>query len=252
MISTHDVIFQKNAKCKICGTHSNLYGVADFSKSCEEAKKKYLPLLGVPIYYHKCGNCGLIFTVSFDEWSVKDFSKFIYNDDYIEVDPDYIEARPTGNAKMVYDFIKANTSIRLLDYGGGNALQARLLRDKQINCDSWDPLVPSEFFPQSSYYDLITAFEVLEHTPTPVETTKQILQFLKENGAFLFSTLTIDGLPDGGIGFWYISPRNGHVTIYTQKSLDVLFLKFGYSLHHFNNLMHLAYRKIPPWLSYLF
>jgi len=64
-----------------------------------------------------------------------------------------------------------------------------------------------------------------------------------------FSTYTIDKLPQGGMDFWYIAPRNGHITIYTEKSLQQLFSRFELSVHHFGNGYHLAYRELPEWVN---
>ncbi len=87
--------------CKICGAPASLYGIADFNKSCEEQRGKKLPLSGAPIYYRRCGACKFIFTEAFDRWSPQDFHEHIYNDKYVEVDPDYTGARPRFNAERI-------------------------------------------------------------------------------------------------------------------------------------------------------
>jgi hypothetical protein len=88
--------------CKCCGGKASVYGVVDLNKNCEAAKNRFpLPLAGVPIYYHRCQSCGLIFTVRFDDFSKSDFAEHIYNRDYRLVDPDYAQDRPLQNAKML-------------------------------------------------------------------------------------------------------------------------------------------------------
>jgi hypothetical protein len=64
----------------------------------------------------------------------------------------------------------------------------------------------------------------------------------------LFSTLTIDKLPPRSLEFWYIAPRNGHVTIHTRRSLAALAARFGKRLHHFSDGMHLCLTEPPAWL----
>lgn len=236
-------------QCKVCGGVSTLYGVTDFNRNCSENNGVFLPLCGVPIYYHQCVDCGLIFTVAFDKWSKEDYLTHIYNDEYVKVDPEYLEVRPRSTANLVYGFIKDATHLQLLDYGGGNGKMSRLLEEKGISCQSWDPMGNTNSRPEKRHFDLVTAFEVLEHTPTPQETAEDALNCLNETGVFLFSTLTVDNLPPRSIHFWYIGPRNGHITIHTKKSLAVLFSKHGYKVHHFNENMHLAFRDVPSWLT---
>ncbi|TXH04358.1 MAG: class I SAM-dependent methyltransferase [Nevskiaceae bacterium] len=235
--------------CKICRSSSSLYGVVDFNKSCEEAREAFLPLLGWPVYYYQCSVCGLVFTVDFDHWSKQQFIDEIYNQDYVKVDPDYAEVRPINNAKMVAEFVQKNTTLAMLDYGGGNGRLAAELTALGFDAMSFDPMIDDAPAPDGSGYQLITAFEVMEHTPNPVETMAEMAGFLGDGGAILFSTLTIDSLPPRNVGFWYISPRNGHVTIYTKKSLQVLAEGLSLEIHHFNDGLHLVYDKVPSWLK---
>lgn len=234
------------ASCKVCNQKAPLYGVVDFNKNCEEPNGLWLSVAGIPIYYHRCEQCGLVFTVAFDQWEKQHYQRYIYNDDYITVDPEYLEIRPRNFAGMMYNFLEARTDLKLLDYGGGNGAMAGILREKGIDCQSWDTMDENTPYPQRQMFDIVTSFEVFEHTPTPLATAEEALSFLKpETGLLLFSTFTIDALPPRSISHPYIAPRNGHVTIYTQKSLSILFGKFGYKLHHFNVGTHLAYKTLP-------
>jgi 2-polyprenyl-3-methyl-5-hydroxy-6-metoxy-1,4-benzoquinol methylase len=209
----------------------------------------YLPPAGIDIHYYQCSDCGLIFTDSFDHWDYKAFKKYVYNEDYIKIDPDYVQDRPANNAGVVADFIKNGKNIRLLDYGGGNGKFASLLREKGFQADSWDPMEDNQALIQPGAYDIVTSFEAFEHTPTPKLSTEEALLFLKPEGVFLFSTLTEEGSWPRPLNFWYIAPRNGHVTIYTKRSLKKLFSQYGYQLLHFSDLTHMAYKIMPPWLA---
>jgi hypothetical protein len=235
--------------CKICSARAPLYGVVDFNKSCEDAKGAYLPLSGIPVHYHKCSSCGLVFTITFDHWDKNDFRQHIYNDEYIKVDPEYLEIRPAGNVALVADFIKKAPAMRCLDYGGGNGKFAALMRQRGVDAHCWDPVSEDLEIPQTASFDFMTAFEVLEHTPEPLATIEQALGFLREGGVMLFSTGTLDHLPNRSMDYWYIAPRNGHITLYLKKSLQTLFSRFGYRCHHFNNDLHLAFKTVPEWLT---
>jgi SAM-dependent methyltransferase len=234
--------------CKVCAGTAELYGVVDFSKSCEEQHGVFVAMTGVPVYYHRCPTCGLIFTSVFDHWPLSKFAEHIYNEDYATVDPDYLERRPTSNADLVAQFIRRGSFLRVLDYGGGNGLLAGLLRARGIAASSWDAMI-DRVRPEPAAYDVVTSFEVFEHTPDPVATCAEALACLRPQGVLLFTTLTVDKLPPRAAQFWYIAPRNGHVTIHTRQSLARLFARFGYQLHHFSDVLHVAMREVPAWLA---
>jgi 2-polyprenyl-3-methyl-5-hydroxy-6-metoxy-1,4-benzoquinol methylase len=236
------------SQCKICASPASIYGVVDFNKNCLENRDVFLPLVGVPVYYHQCEKCRLIFSNAFDDWTTADYQRHIYNSDYVKVDPDYVEARPRQLADMVFNFIKRGDGLQLLDYGGGSGLMAELLRQKGVAATSWDPMTANPL-PDKHHFDVVTCFEVFEHTASPTATAKSALGLLGRNGVLLFSTLTADALPPREVGFWYIAPRNGHITIYSKKSLRTLFAKFGYKTHHFNDNVHMAYQELPAWVT---
>lgn len=205
--------------------------------------------LGIGIQYYRCTTCGLIFTNVFDQWDYSEFKKYIYNEDYLKIDPDYAHDRPLNNAGVVYDFIKKKSDVCLLDYGGGNGKFAALLRQKGISAESWDPMEENQGHFSEASFDIVTSFEVFEHTPDPHASTAEALRFLKPEGVFLFSTLTEESGPPRTTDHWYIAPRNGHITIYTKESLRQLFSQHGYQLLHFSELTHLAYKTLPAWLG---
>lgn len=238
-----------SSACKVCGADTELYGVVDFNKNCEEKNGVYLPLSGIPVYYRRCPQCGLVATSLFDAWTREDFTSHIYNQDYVKVDPDYVQVRPANTSNMVFEFAWKLGAKKVLDYGGGQGTMARLLKERELECDSWDPMVQSGSFQQKQHYDLVSSFEVFEHTPTPVHTAQEALSGLAEHGVLLFSTLTIDALAYRNIGFWYIAPRNGHITIHTRRSLQLLFGQLGWRVHHFSDGLHLAYKRKPDFIQ---
>ncbi len=237
------------APCKVCGESADLYGVADFNKSCEEQNGKYLRLSGVPVYYHRCNACGFIFSNAFDQWTSVDFKQHLYNDDYVLVDPDYISKRPQGNARFIAEFIKNANALKCLDYGGGNGETARLLKGRRFDASSWDPFGGEGDLPLKGSFDFVSAFEVFEHTVDPAHTAAESLGMLNDNGVLVFSTLTTDHIPARSMDHWYIAPRNGHISLYTKRALAHLFAQYGYRVHHFSNGTHMAIRNTPSWLQ---
>lgn len=238
--------------CKICGAPSPLFGLVDFHKSCIEAQGKCLAPSGYPIYYRRCSQCGFAFTTAFDSWDWDDFRANIYNDDYIVVDPDFVELRPAGNAKLIANsFPAAKTSIRILDYGGGNGVLADRLCAAGFSAMTYDPYSKCNEMPAEKF-DLITCFEVLEHVPTPQDTIATMVSLLKQPGAILFSTLVQPKEFQAiGLSWWYAGPRNGHVSLYSTQALALLFKPHGMRVASFTDNLHIAYAQKPPFAAQL-
>lgn len=239
-------------ECKVCGAPSPLFGVVDFHKSCVEAQGRRLSLSGVAVYYRRCGECGFTFTDAFDGWGLEEFQRWIYNRDYILVDPDYAEVRPEANARMVAEsFPAARESIRILDYGGGSGLLAERLRGWRFSAETYDPFSQFNKLPQERF-DLITCFEVMEHLPQPAESVAAMAALLKEDGVILFSTLVQpEDFERTGLGWWYAAPRNGHVSLYTTAALARLFKAHGMRVGSFSAVLHIAYGRAPGFAAHL-
>jgi 2-polyprenyl-3-methyl-5-hydroxy-6-metoxy-1,4-benzoquinol methylase len=228
--------------CKICGEAAPLHGVVDFNKTCEANRGKFFPLLGVPVWYHRCVNCQFLFTEQFDHWTTDMFRQHIYNDAYSDVDPDSGGFRAQGNGEGLIAFAHQIDAKRVLDFGGGDGAMARVLVEHGFDAMAWDPMHDQPEPPAASF-DLVSAFEVLEHTPTPLQTCRRALSFLREGGLFLFSTLTLDALPTQACDHAYIAPRNGHISIHTSRGLELLFARLDRQVHHFNPTLHLAHQR---------
>lgn len=236
--------------CTVCDAPSPLAGVVDFHKSCLEFEGRRLSLLGYPIYYRRCPACGLVFCDTMLDWSDEDFARHIYNADYAMVDPDYREIRPKGNAETVLRLLgPAGRAMTVVDYGGGNGRMAAELRAAGVRAFTVDPHVPHPP-PEVERAHLVTAFEVFEHAVRPGRTLDEALARMRPDGALLFSTLLQPAdFALRGLGWWYVAPRNGHVTIHSRRSLAVLLESRGLRLHSFSGAhLHAAFFQPPFWL----
>jgi SAM-dependent methyltransferase len=233
-------------ECKVCGQKAPLHGVADFNKSCEVINGVHFPQAGVPVSYHRCIACGFLFTEQFDHWTPEMFRRHIYNESYAEVDPECTGARAQRESVPLIAFARQVNAKTVLDYGGGDGSLARILNENGIDAHSWDPLHPGTVAPAPGIFDLVTAFEVLEHTPTPIQTCRQALSFVREGGLFLFSTLTLDDVTGPVCDNWYVAPRNGHISIHTSKSLQLLFARLDWRLLHYGPGHHMAFAARQP------
>ncbi len=245
-------IASPQAACWICGASAGLYGVVDFHKSCIEVMRKRLPLSGIPIYYHRCPQCGFLFADGFRAWSPDDFRQRIYNADYATVDPDVVEVRPSRDARAMDQVFRNHKAvIRALDYGGGNGRFVEVLRGLGYQAWGYDPLTGAGERP-AVRANLVTAFEVLEHVHRPYEALDDLLSFLDEDGVVLFTTLLQpEDFDRIGLGWWYVGPRNGHIGIHSRRSLALMFRARGFNLATQSEGVHLAFRRLPAFAAHL-
>ena len=159
-----------------------------------------------------------------------DFLKPIYNEEHNVVDSHYAAVRPTCNAKVVAQtFQSSRNNLSILDYGGGNGVLARVLTEAGFRATTCDPSTIFSARPLGRF-DLITCFEVLEHSPFPDRTVSDMSRLLADEGIILCSTLTRPSNFDQlGLGWWYADPRNAHVSLYSRRSLTILFQKHSRS-----------------------
>lgn len=239
--------------CKCCGAPAPLWGVADFHRNCAGLREGALALSGIPVYYHRCPACGFVFTAAFDDWGPDDFAARIYNDDYALVDPDFAHARPWNNAQMIAQAFGASKTLRVLDYGGGSGALAGFLRDAGFgHVDTYDPFVPAYAQKPSGRYDCIVSFEVLEHSPRPRQTLEEIGSLRARDGIVLFSTLVQPpDIEQQGAGWWYVGPRNGHVSLHSHAGLRVLAEGMGLQIGSFGDNLHLLFETVPTWAEHL-
>ncbi len=256
---SHPAPFQRLAPrgpklCKICGTVAPFFGEIDFNKSCEDIKGRRLPASGVAIDYNRCAACGFVFSAAFDGWSKQDFLTAIYNEGYAEVDPHYLDYRPRANLAFLCNlFGDRRSELTVLDYGGGNGALARLLREAGFSADAYDPLVAEFASLPTRRYSLVCSFETLEHTPDPRAAIGEMAGLLAEPGMIIFSTLVQpDDIAGKGLGWWYAAPRNGHISLFSRRSLQLAWRKEGLRCGSFDHVMHVAFRNIPEFARQLF
>jgi hypothetical protein len=65
---------------------------------------------------------GFLFTPFFDDWTHDDFRRFVFNEDYTIVDPDYVDRRPTQMAEQMARLLNGYQDARILDYGAGRGV----------------------------------------------------------------------------------------------------------------------------------
>jgi SAM-dependent methyltransferase len=230
--------------CKICGSDSHFFTSVDSFQNCNKQLSPPLSPSGVPVDYYRCAECGFIFTHYIDNLTHQELLSSIYNGDYVKFDPLYPKIRPEANASLLSSVINeayaGAISPRILDYGAGNGMLSDLL-SKQICVENYDALNPSfDRLPQGRF-DIIFCAEVVEHVPTPHALLRDWKDLLSSSGCIIFSTNTLPSDIETLRGdWWYMGPRNGHVSLFSIPSLKTLCHMHDMQYEYIDDHWHLA------------
>lgn len=234
--------------CKICKSTAKPFDMVDLLKQCESPFYQSTPAL-VPVIYHRCEKCGFIFTTYFDEFNDEMWRKYIYNSDYIKADPEYLDVRPKNNAFFIDTLLSSKKSLVIgLDYGGGNGVTASTLRKLGYRYDSYDPYGESSICNELiGSYNFCSAIEVLEHATDPVKLMDNLLRLMTTDKlTVIIGTSTSDHVVtnEQRLSWWYAAPRNGHVSLFSKKTLSILASQFGLECHSFSPSVHVFTRNL--------
>jgi hypothetical protein len=216
--------------CKICDSPSRSFG-------------NTLVLQRYTVEYYQCTQCGFIQTEN-PYWLAEAYDSAITNSDVGLVQRN-IEMAPTVSL-IIKSLFAAKRSF--IDYGGGYGLFVRLMRDRGLDFFWHDPYCENFFakhfdadLSRKQHYELLTAFEVMEHLVEPW-TTLNSMQALSEN--ILFTTFLVPDPAPPLDAWWYYGAEHGqHISLYTLESLRHLSQKLGLNLYTNNVNIHLLTSK---------
>lgn len=245
----------KEKICKICGGKSIFFDVVDFNKYCGQEERYISDISGIEIPYYRCDSCEFIFTDIFDKWKPNEFRKYIYNDEYILVDPEYLEIRPKYTSENMVKLIPEKRDIRILDYGAGSGGFSHEMRGKGFeNIQNYDPFSSPKL--PAGRFDLVCFFEVIEHVCDPLGAIKSVFDkktYRNKGGVLITQTVQPENILDIRGNWWYLGPRNGHISLFSEKTFsvicDILSIKFvkircGYYFFYREDL------NLPNWLNF--
>ena len=135
---------------------------------------------------------------------------------------------------------------RILDFGGGDGLLCRLLRDRNLDAyasDKYATLTYASAFAAevSTGFDIISAFEVVEHLPHPRQDLGAL--FASRPRYLVFST---ELYSQQGSDWWYLSPETGqHIFFFSDGAMRLLSEQYKYSYYKLNG-WHLFSRELIP------
>ena len=203
--------------------------------------------------YWRCRDCGSLQTEE-PHWLAEAYSHSLTLSDVGAV------RRCLTNRAVVWLVLRLQRmrQPRLLDYGGGSGLLCRLLRD--IGIDAWacDPHGSCEYAQAfriemggagTGTFEVVTAFEVLEHLQRPDEDLAKLFRMDPE--VLIASTVPYSANYDES--WWYLSPGHGqHVFFYSQRALQMIADRYGYSLMSINEWHIFTRRPVRPNMKRVF
>lgn len=143
-------------------------------------------------------------------------------------------------------------SAPFVDYGGGYGLFTRMMRDHGFAFEHHDPYC-ANLFAQGHEWDgttrtsLLTAFEVAEHLPDPMQGFDTMLDFADD---VLISTelMPFDNPRPGD--WWYYDTQSGqHISFYTLRALQVIAERANRRLYTNGSNLHLiSKRRLPRFI----
>ncbi len=193
--------------------------------------------------YYKCVSCSFIQT---DEpiWLKEAYGSAITS---LDIGLLYRNNFLVDEISKIIDCCFIDATI-MLDFAGGYGNFVRLMRDKGYDFYRQDVYCENLFAKhfditdiEIKKFDLVTAFEVLEHLQNPIKEIETILNY-SENA--IFSTELIPESNSEAENWWYIAQETGqHIAFYSRKSMEIIAEKFGKNYYYKNNNIHLFTNK---------
>ena len=114
-----------------------------------------------------------------------------------------------------------------LDFGcGRTSLLAKLLQEKGIDCDYYDPIYHPDTLSDNKKYELIVSTEVFEHLHSPKKIFDSLLNRL-ENGGYLAIQTQFHPNDVEKFKKWYYHQDPTHIVFFRAKTFEVLAQEFG-------------------------
>jgi len=222
--------------CKICQREMSLFATAT--------------ILGRhDVKYYRCSECEFVCTEE-PYWLEEAYAQPVSRSDVGLVSRNLLYARVTK--VLLFSFFDRGG--RFLDYGGGYGLFARIMRDSGFDFYWYDAHCANLFAEgfeasmDADGYELVTAFEVVEHPPDPLREIREVIGCA---GSVLFSTRPIPAGPPLPGSWWYYGLDHGqHVAFYSRKTLNVIADLLGLSFHTNGRSLHLLTRRQINPLAY--
>lgn len=211
---------------------------------CEGAVQRFADgrVLGhVDVSYLRCETCGLVMAAE-PTWLEEAYSEAIAHLDVGLLDRCQILSNVTS-AVLRSERLRGG---RFLDWAGGYGVLTRLMRDRGFDFAHTDPYAANIFAAGltddlgAGRFDLITAFEVLEHLVDPAT---ELAPVASATDRLLVTTQVLPTpAPRPGEWDYYALESGQHITFYTRRSLEALAARLGFDGVVTSSLVHLFHR----------
>jgi 2-polyprenyl-3-methyl-5-hydroxy-6-metoxy-1,4-benzoquinol methylase len=145
-----------------------------------------------------------------------------------------------ANQSSLYDWMQRITPLegrRLLDIGAGSGKLVRFLRARRVEAHGIEPsralfdrfLATEEAFTcamldqyrsaGAAPFDIVTAFDVIEHVPDPVAFLGDVAALVEPGGMFFASTPDAGSVPARAFGRWWHFYYPYHLSYFAPRSL---------------------------------
>ena len=219
------------SNCPICETNADEAFTVSFMNGKPHLDKVYVDF---PVTYMKCPKCGCHFSKEQQEWTSEDFAHNCYNDDYWHYDSDinnHLGNRPTFHKNLFSTMFSAFRNKRILDYGCGKGFAVSHLKEQGLDIYGYDPYFGAYKQMPDGKFDLITAFEVLEHSYNINDIFKMWHDRLNDGGIVYATTDLTDRMANIQTNY-YTCPRVGHVVLHSLRSLKYIAEIHGFNVIH--------------------
>ena len=222
-------------RCKVCDSASHPFGSARVLGRHE-------------VRYYRCDTCGFVQT-EHPYWLEEAYGTALIAAD-VGVAQRNIELAAVTQA-VIQQFFRGDQ--RFLDYGGGYGLFVRLMRDRGFDFrwhDRYAPNLLSRGFDAAvdeDGFELVTAFEVLEHLVDPVP---EVAEMLRRGDSLLCTTRILPPASPKPGEWWYYALSGGqHVSLFTLDALRRLATRFRRRLVSDGESVHLfTSHDLSEWL----
>jgi hypothetical protein len=223
-----------NGHCKVCDAALRPFGTGRVLDRHE-------------VRYYRCESCGFVQTEP-PYWLDEAYETALIPAD-VGAAQRNIELAALTQA-VIQQFFRADG--RFLDYGGGYGLFVRLMRDRGFDFRWHDRYAPNllsrgfEAVAGSDGFELVTAFEVLEHLVDPVA---ELAEMLRRGDSVLCTTQILPATAPRPGEWWYYALYGGqHVSLFTLAALRRLAARVGRQLISDGVSVHLiTSQRIAEW-----
>lgn len=206
-------------------------------------------MLGNEIRYFDCPACGYMQTEA-PYWLDKAYTEAINEGDT------GLLMRNQQNVGRVIMTLLAFGKLRgtVIDHAGGYGVLVRMLRDAGIDARWRDKycqnLLAKGFEAQGTGFDLLTAFEVIEHVVDP---TAELSSMLADAPVVLLSTELITSHEPPPSDWWYLGLDHGqHIGFFRERTLAAIAAKLGCEYRSDGTSLHVFARdRIPATYDFL-